>query len=64
MRQVVYNRLRAITSGLTGKNWRGLHIQKPQKRFVGQCRRDALPDRPPVGMRPDAQIITSETGVG
>src|SRR6266540_727396 len=45
-------------------NGRGFHIQKSQKGFVGQRRRDAFPDRPPVRMRPYAKIVAGETGVG
>jgi len=56
--------LSAVSFGLASENGLGFHIQKSQKSFVGQRRRDALPDRPPVGMRPDAQIVAGETGVG
>jgi len=45
-------------------NGRGFHIQISQKGFVGQRRRDAFPDRPPVRMRPYAKIVAGETGVG
>ena len=45
-------------------NGRGFHIQKSQKGFVGQRRRDTFPDRPPVRTRPYAKIVAGETGVG
>src|SRR5262249_38527309 len=56
--------LRAFANGLAGENIRYFHLQKSQKRFIGQRRRNAFSDRPPVGMRPDAQIVASEPGVG
>src|SRR5215475_3388622 len=54
----------AVAFGIAGENGLGLDLQKSQKGFVGQRRRDALSDRSPVGMRPNAQIVAGETGVG
>jgi hypothetical protein len=56
--------LEAVAFGLACVNRFGLDIQVSQKGFIGQCRRDAFSDRAPVGMRPDAQIVASESGVG
>src|SRR5262245_17482785 len=45
-------------------NGRAFYFRKSKKRFVGQRNRDTFSNRPPVIMRPDAQVISREPGVG
>src|SRR5262249_45164194 len=60
LRQVVHKSLRALANDFACEDIHSLNLQKPQKGFIGQRRRDALSNRPPVGMRPDTQFVANE----